>query len=126
MNKKTCNGYESAFTFMSEEDFKKHLEECEECRLEHEKMQRVSALIQEAKPYLLKESKKKKEVVITGADDAKTFLKAACAAFVVFVMGGCYSMFMMTGFYDEIVAQNTPSIEEMGLPVDEYGFLLVN
>lgn len=115
MNKNTCNGYESAFTFMSEEDFKKHLEECEECRLEHEKMQRVSELIQEAKPYLLKESKRK-----------KTFLKAACAAFVVFVMGGCYSMFMMTGFYDEIVAQNTPSIEEMGLPVDEYGFLLVN
>ena len=115
MKKKTCNGYESAFTFMNDEDFKKHLEECEECRLEHEKMQHISELIQEAKPYFLKGKKRK-----------KTILKAACAAFVVFVMGGCYSMFMMTGCYDEIVAQNTPSIEEMGLPVDECGFLLVN
>ena len=57
-NKTTnCNGYEAMFTFLSEEDFQKHLETCEECAAEHAKMQRVSELIQEVKPYI-KEKKK--------------------------------------------------------------------
>lgn len=113
-NEKKCSGYESKFTFLNDDDFKKHLEECEECRLEHLRMQRVTELIQEAKPYFNRNKSR------------KTFVKAACAAFVVFVMSGCYSMFTMSGFYDNMVASNQPSIEEMGLPVDEYGLLMVD
>ena len=52
MTEKKCNGYESMFLFLSEEDFNKHLEVCESCRLENEKMNKVSDLIQEAKPFI--------------------------------------------------------------------------
>ena len=114
MKTKKCNGYESMFTFLSEEAFNEHLKECEECRLEHEKMQRVSELIQEAKPYIQKTKKK------------KTALKAACAAFAIISMSACFQFFAVTGLYDEIAYANSPTIEEMGLPVDEYGFLLVD
>lgn len=114
MKRKNCNGYESMFTFLNEEDFQKHLQECEECRLEHARMQKVSELIQEAKPYIQKSKKK------------KTALKVACAAFAVISMSACFQFFATTGLYDEIAYSNTPTIEEMGLPVDEYGFLLVD
>ena len=49
-----CSKYEAYFTFASEEDFQKHLEECEDCRKEHEKMQKISSLVQEVKPYYKK------------------------------------------------------------------------
>lgn len=114
MKTKKCNGYETMFTFLSDEAFQQHLLECEECRLEHEKMQKVSQLIQEAKPYI--QSNKKK----------KTAIKAACAAFAVISMSACFQFFTTTGLYDEIAYYNSPTIEEMGLPVDEYGFLLVD
>lgn len=114
MENKTCNGYESMFTFLSDEDFQRHLLACESCRTEHERMQKVSALIQEAKPYF-NASKRK-----------KSLLKAACASFVVFCSMACFQIFVTTGLYDEVVYNNSPTIEEMGLPVDEYGFLMIN
>ena len=36
--KEKCTKYESLFTFRSEEELMQHIEECEDCRLEHEKM----------------------------------------------------------------------------------------
>ena len=66
-NNKICNGYESNYMFLSDEDFQKHLEECESCRKEHERMQKVSDLLKEAKPYI--KAKRKKNQI----------LKAACA-----------------------------------------------
>ena len=115
MKNKNCNGYESMYTFLSDEDFQKHLAECEECAAEHERMQRVSALIQEAKPYI-KNQQRKRSIA----------LKAACASFVLFCSMACFQLFMTTGLYDEVVYNNSPTIEEMGLPVDEYGFLMIN
>ena len=115
MENKNCNGYESMYTFLSDEDFQKHLAECEECAAEHERMQRVSALIQEAKPYI-KNQQRRRSIA----------LKAACASFVLFCSMACFQLFMTTGLYDEVVYNNSPTIEEMGLPVDEYGFLMIN
>ena len=69
-NKKTCNGYEAMYTFLSDEDFSEHLKVCEECAKEHAKMQRVSDLIQEAKPYIKEKQKR------------RTILKSAAAVFV--------------------------------------------
>ena len=34
-----CSKYEGLFVFSDEETFKKHLEECSDCQLEHEKME---------------------------------------------------------------------------------------
>ena len=46
--------------------------------------------------------------------------------FAVISMSACFQFFAVTGLYDEIAYANSPTIEEMGLPVDEYGFLLVD
>ena len=43
---KKCSKYEGLFIFSDEETLKKHIEECPECRAEHEKMQKVSELIE--------------------------------------------------------------------------------
>ena len=111
---KKCNGYEAMFTFLNEDDFKKHLHECAECRAEHEKMMRVSALIQEAKPFI-KEKRKNSQI-----------LKAACAAcFVVFACLSVPVYTLGTSVYNNVVASNAMTVEEMGLPVDEYGLLYI-
>ena len=117
MNKKqekTCNGYEAMFTFLSEEDFQKHLRECESCAKEHEKMQKISALIQEAKPYI-KEKQKQNRI-----------LKSAAAFFVVAFAALSIPVYMAgANMYDNLVAQNTLTAQELGFPVDEYGLLYV-
>ena len=47
--KDKCTKYEGLFVFSDEETLKSHLNECEECRLEQEKMDKVSDLINEVK-----------------------------------------------------------------------------
>ena len=113
-NTTNCNGYEAMFTFLSDEDFQKHLETCEECAAEHAKMQRVSELIQEAKPYI-KQKKKQWRVLATAA--------VFCAA--VFATLSVPLCMVGVDVYDNVVAQNTYDAQELGLPVDEYGFLYI-
>ena len=93
MNEKKCNGYESMYTFLNEEDFLKHLEVCEDCRKEHEKMQKISALIQEAKPYIVRKKK-----------DRLKQLKVACVALGVFGVGLTYPMYTIGNVIAEIRA----------------------
>lgn len=106
---KICNGYESNYLFLNDADFKKHLEECEMCAKEHEKMQKVSQLIQEAKPYIKTQKKNR-------------ILKTACALFLFVFASLSLPLYTVT---NDIIAMNSPTIEEMGLPVDEYGLLLI-
>ena len=117
MTEKKCNGYESMFLFLSGEDFNKHLEVCESCRLEHEKMNKVSSLIQEAKPFI-KEQKKKNRV-----------LKAACAIFIVCISTFSLPLFTLgSNVYTEMAIKhevNSMTVDELGLPCDEYGFIYI-
>ena len=114
MNEKKCNGYESMYTFLSEEDFFKHLETCESCRQEHEKMQKVSELIQEAKPFIKSQKRKVSR------------LKAACVACAVLFTGFSYPIYTAsTNMYMAYNQENILTAEEMDLPVDEYGFLYI-
>ena len=111
---KNCNGYEAMFTFLNEEDFNHHLEVCEECAKEHARMQKVSDLIQEAKPYI-KEKKKQARILVTAA------------AFFVAVFATLSVQLCMVGVdvYDNLVDQNTYDVQVLGLHVDEYGFLYI-
>ena len=72
--KEKCTKYESLFTFRSEEELMQHIEECEDCRLEHEKMQKVSELIKEVKPYFRERRRNLAKVKVACAlpGDAKT------------------------------------------------------
>lgn len=112
--RKNCNGYEAMFTFLNEEDFKAHLEVCEECKKEHERMQKVSALIQEAKPYIKNKHRTARILVI-----------AASFFLAVFATLGVPLCMVGVDVYDNMVSQNNMDIQDMGLPVDEYGLLYI-
>lgn len=109
---KKCNGYEAMFTFLSDEDFLAHIKECEDCAKEHARMQQVTALIKEAKPYIQRKKRNVRILVM-----AATFFTAVFATLSV--------PLCMVGVdvYDNYVTTKTVEVEEMGLPVDEYGLL---
>ena len=56
---KKCTKYEGLFVFTDEDTLKEHISECEDCRREHETMQKVSDLIGEVQPYYLNKIKKR-------------------------------------------------------------------
>lgn len=113
MNEK-CTKYEALFTFGNEEALKKHLETCEDCRKEQEKLDKVSALLKEVKPYYIS---KRKNI-------AK--LKAACAVFTILFCGTTLGVLNFNSDISDIIKYgNTLSAEDLGLPVDDYGLLMV-
>ena len=58
---KKCSKYEGLFIFSDNETFEKHLEECPDCKAEHEKMQKVSDLISETKFYYKSKANRKRQ-----------------------------------------------------------------
>ena len=112
--KDKCTKYEALFTFANEETLWQHIETCEDCRKEQEKMDKVSELIGEVKPFL----KKKKT--------SYHHLKVACILFAL-VIGGASVGVVGTNqdVMDYIKYGETLSAEDLGFPVDSYGFLLV-
>ena len=110
-----CSKYEGLFVFSDEETLKKHVEECEECRLEHEKMQKVSDLIGEVKFYYRKKQKNIRK------------LKAVCAALFLVVFSTTFcAVSMDSDFSDMLVYGTELSAEDLGFPVDSYGLIMVD
>ena len=114
-NKDKCNKYESYFVFRSEEEFNSHLNECSDCREEHEKMLKISNLMKEVAPVYLKREEKKK---------TSTLKRIACC-FVLLIGITSYTGYNMYNDYNfEVNTADESYIEStMGLPIDEYGFL---
>lgn len=109
-----CTKYESLFTFRSEEELMEHVNSCEECRQEHEKMLKVSELISEVKPYYKKKRK----------NTAK--LKIACALFLMVVCGTTLGVINLnTDVADTLKYGQTLTAEDLGLPVDSYGLIYI-
>lgn len=112
--KNKCTKYEALFTFSEEEQLKAHIEECEECQKEDEMMKKISSLIQEVKPYY----KKKQNIAIR--------LKAACILFAILMGGATFSLVSFnTDISDTLKYGTTLSSEDLGLPVDSYGLIMV-
>ncbi len=113
MNDK-CTKYEALFVFRSEEELSEHINSCEDCRLEHEKMQKVSDLIKEAKPYFIEKRKNLAKI------------KVACALFMLMVSGTTLGVINLnTDVSDTLKYGTTLSSEDLGLPVDSYGLIYV-
>lgn len=123
---KKCDKYESLFIFADEETLNKHLQECEECRREHEKMHKVSALVKEAGPEL------KRRAAFFNS------LKVACVLFL-FITGGVFFQTFAPMQLNNTNATMTASISsdmsfdyedsiiaDMGLPTDDYGLLMLD
>ncbi len=113
--KEKCNKYEAYFTFANDVVLEKHLAECEDCRAEHEEMKKVSALLKEVKPAL---RQRRKNALRT---------KVAVAVFAAIVGGMSFTE--LDSRYDIVGSVrygDSITIEDMGLPVDSYGFLMVD
>lgn len=112
--KEKCSKYEALFTFRSEEELNEHIQNCEECRLEHEKMLKISELIQEAKPYYKEQRKNWLKV------------KVACALFLLMASGTTLGILNFnTDVSDTLKYGTTLSSEDLGLPVDSYGLIYI-
>lgn len=112
--KEKCTKYEALFTFRDEAALLKHIEECEDCRKEHEKMQKVSALIQEAKPLYLKQKSISQKA------------KVACVAGLMLISGVSFGVLNYNYDIIDYMTYHNVSIEDMGFPTDEYGLLMVD
>ena len=123
---KKCDKYESLFIFADEETLNTHLQECEDCRREHEKMHKVSALVKEAEPEL------KRRAAFFNS------LKVACVLFL-FITGGVFFQTFAPMQLNNTNATMTASISsdmsfdyedsiiaDMGLPTDDYGLLMLD
>lgn len=112
--KDKCTKYEALFTFRDEEELNEHIQECEDCRLEHEKMQKVSSLLQEVKPYFKERRKNLAKI------------KVACALFMLMFSGTTLGVINLnTDVSDTLKYGSTLSSEDLGLPVDSYGLIAV-
>ena len=118
MNEK-CTKFKSLYLFRDEAELEEHLKECPDCRAEKEKMDKVSELLQEVKPYYARQRKR-----------SFTQLKVACIL--------CFGMFtgMLIGYftqygYTTITASTTytetsQTTNEYGMPIDSYGLISLN
>ena len=112
---KKCTKYEGLFVFSDEETLKKHIEECEDCRLEAEKMEKVSGLIDEVKFYYHAKNKKRPKY------------RVACAMLLLLFSTLTYG-FVATNddLMDSLKYGESLSAEDLGFPVDSYGLLMVD
>ncbi len=110
-----CSKYEGLFVFSDEGTLLKHLEECPECRAEHEKMKKVSELIGETKFYYRAKSKRVKK------------LKAVCALALFMFFTATFGVITNdSDFADALMYGDSLSAEDLGFPVDSYGLLMVD
>lgn len=110
-----CSKYEGMFVFSDEEAFQKHLEECSDCRAEHEKMQKVSELIGETKFYYRNKAKKIRKI------------KAVCCAICLIFFSATFGVATNdSDLVDALMYGETLSAEDLGFPVDSYGLLMVD
>ncbi|MBQ7764964.1 hypothetical protein IJ384_06340 [bacterium] len=110
-----CSKYEGLFIFSTEEELMKHLEECPDCRAEHEKMQKVSNLIGETKFYYRSKSNRIRK------------LKAVCALALFMFFSATFGVVNNDNeLADSLMYGDTLTAEDLGFPVDSYGLLMVD
>ena len=115
MENDKCSKYEGLFVFQDEEKFNEHLEHCRDCREEHQKYLKISSLVKEAAPVYLEREEKKKMM--------RSAKKLACCLIAFIGLSAFTGYKMYDNYaYQENIEQDSIAAE-MGLPVDEYGFL---
>jgi hypothetical protein len=113
--KEKCTKYEGLITFGSEEQLLSHIENCKDCKAEHERLAKVSELIQEVAPSIRQKRK------------TNARLKMACASFALVVFVSTLGVINLnTDIHDKILYGETMTLEDYGLPVDSYGLITVN
>ena len=120
MNEK-CTKYEELFVKEDETELLEHIKVCPDCAKEYENMQKVSSLVKEVSFTFRRDMKKKR---------LQTKISAVAATFFV----ACLTLFAIQlsnpdSYVNETIAYmtgNDYTYEQMGLPVDDYGFIMVD
>ena len=108
-----CNKFESLFTFSDEKTLLEHIAQCEDCRKEYEKMNKVSELIKEVKPHYKK--------------DRFKAVKVACVMFGLLIGGTTLEIANMNyNVVDSIKYGQQFTADDLGFQTDEYGFIMVD
>lgn len=111
--KKKCNKFEALFTFSDEETLMKHIAECDDCRKEFEKMNRVTELIGEVKPHYKKDNFKA--------------VKVACVMFAIMIGGTTFEIANNNyNIIDSIKYGQQFTAEDLGFQTDDYGLIMVD
>lgn len=109
---KKCNKFESLFTFSDEKTLLEHISECEDCKAEYEKMNKVTELIKEVKPHYRK-----------GRFNA---VRVACILFAFMISGVTLQYADMNyGIVDSLMYNSQYTAEELGFETDDYGLIMV-
>lgn len=108
-----CNKFEALYTFSDEKTLLEHIETCEDCRAEYEKMNKVSDLIKEVKPHYKK--------------DRFKAVKVACVLFALMVGGTTLEIASMNyNILDEIKYGQQFTADDLGFQTDDYGLIMVD
>lgn len=110
---KKCDKFEALFTFSDEKTLLEHIAQCEDCRKEYEKMNKVSELIKEVKPHYKKDKFKA--------------VKVACVLFGLLVGGTTLEIANMNyNLVDSVKYGQQFTADDLGFQTDEYGFIMVD
>ena len=115
MNNK-CNKYEGLFIFSDNNTLQKHINDCEDCKCEHEKMQKVSDLINEVKPYFINKKK----------NTLRKLRAVAAMLLIVFFSATFGVIYSNEDLTDSLMYGESLTAEDLGFPVDSYGLLMVD
>ena len=110
-----CKKYEGLFIFSDESALQQHISECEECRIEHEKMNKVSELIAEVKPYYIAKKNSLYRIRAVAA--------VLCIVFFSATFGFLYNN---EDLANTLLCNDSLTAEDLGFPVDSYGLLMVD
>jgi len=111
-----CNKYEGLFIFSDEDSLNEHIANCEVCRAEQEKMDKVSDLINEVKPYFINKKK-----------NALRRLRAVAAVLLIVFFSTTFGvMYSNDDLADSLMYGDSLTAEDFGFPVDSYGLLMVD
>lgn len=118
MTGKKCTKYEELFISDDENALMEHIKTCPDCKTEYENMQKVSGLIKEVSFVYRRKKQTRTKILATAA----TFFVAFLAFFAI-------QFSNPTSYVNETIAYISDSdytYEQMGLPVDDYGFIMVD
>lgn len=116
-----CNKYEELFVKEDETELLEHIKVCPDCAKEYENMQKVSNLVKEVS-FAFRQDMKKKRLQTKITAIAATFFVSFLAFFAV-------QLFSPNSYVNDTIAYftgNDYTYEQMGLPVDDYGFIMVD
>ena len=122
--KEKCTKFQSLYLFRSEEELEEHLKVCPDCRAEKEKMDKVSDLLQEVKPYY--DQQRRKSSLRLKIACILCFGMLSCLAITYFMQLANQNIPSDSYYYSTETTQTSQATNEYGIPVDSYGLITVN